>query len=99
MFEEATDISCLCWNAPEVLELIQEYRECVVAYLSGHDHSGGMAYDNSDIFHIAFPGVLENDKASDFGTFYMYLDKLELVGNGRVPSLEVPLRYKVDYSS
>jgi len=99
VYEKATDTSCLCWNAPEVLQLLHNYNNCVLAYLSGHDHSGGMAFDNHNILHMAFPGVLENKTDSDFGTFYMYSDKLELVGNGRVGSLSLPLRYKVESCS
>lgn len=89
-------MSCLCWNAPDVLRILHKYSSCVLAYLSGHDHSGGMAMDDKKIQHIAFPGVLENNYESDFGTFYVYNDKLELVGNGRVPSLTLLLRYKLD---
>lgn len=96
IFIEATDPSCLCWNAPEVLGLVQEHSGSVLCYLSGHDHSGGMAYDTHGILHMAFPGVLENSEAADFGTMYMYTDRLELVGNGRVVSLIIPLKHKLN---
>ncbi|WAQ95416.1 ADPRM-like protein [Mya arenaria] len=91
----ATDDSCLCWNFPDVLSVIQS-RPCVLAYLSGHDHSGGRNVDEHGILHMAYPGVLENNVESDFGTCYMYSDKLVMKGNGRVPNLELNLRYKID---
>lgn len=99
MFEKATDLSCLCWSAPEVLQLLHKYSECVVAYFSGHDHAGGEAKDDMDIQHIAFHGVLENNRNPDFGMCYMYSERIELVGNGRVPSLTLPLRYEIQTSS
>ena len=99
VFSDATDPSCLCWNAPEVLHEIHTHSNSVLCYLSGHDHIGGMAFDQKNILHMAFPGVLENNKDSDFGTMYMYEEMLELVGNGRVPNLVIPLKYKLSNSS
>ncbi|KAH3872369.1 manganese-dependent ADP-ribose/CDP-alcohol diphosphatase-like [Dreissena polymorpha] len=87
------DSSCLCWNAPEVLQVLQSHSSCMVAYLAGHDHFGGMACDDQGIMHITFPGVVENKSEADFGTFYMYEDRLELVGNGRAQTLTLRLRY------
>ncbi|XP_060568658.1 manganese-dependent ADP-ribose/CDP-alcohol diphosphatase-like isoform X2 [Ruditapes philippinarum] len=95
VFAEATDPSCLCWNAPEVLQEIQANSDSVLCYLSGHDHAGGMAFDEKNILHIALPGVLENNIDSDFGTMYMYKERLDLVGNGRVPNLSIALKYKL----
>lgn len=94
VFADATDVSCLCWNAPEILHVIQEHSNSVVCYLSGHDHGGGMAFDEKGILHMALPGVLENNVDSDFGTMYMFGDRLELIGNGRVRTVTVQLKYK-----
>ena len=92
----ATDNSCLCWNAPEVLEVIQAHSRCVLMYLSGHDHAGGRKVDDTGILHMAYHGVLENNVDADFSTCYVYGDRLVMKGNGRVPNLELPLRYQLD---
>lgn len=92
----ASDLSCLCWNAPRLLQTLQDHHQVVLCYLAGHDHSGDMGVDKTGIYHVTFPGVLENKDDADFGTMYMYKDRLELVGNGRVISLTMPLRYKLD---
>lgn len=96
VFPDATTPACLCWNAMEILKVIQEHSDSVLCYLSGHDHYGGMAYDEKNILHMALPGVLENNKDSDFGTVYLYEERLELEGNGRVETLTLPLKYKLD---
>ena len=96
MYGPSTDLSCLVWNYPEVLEVFHQYDDCVLCYFCGHDHGGGMAYDPTGILHLTFPGVLENNVESDFGTMYMYGDRLELVGNGRVSSLTLKLKFPVE---
>ncbi|XP_045212061.2 manganese-dependent ADP-ribose/CDP-alcohol diphosphatase-like [Mercenaria mercenaria] len=95
VYADATDVSCLCWNAPDILHEIHEHSDSVLCYLSGHDHSGGMAFDEKNILHMALPGVLENNRDSDFGTMYMYANRLELVGNGRVWNVTLALKYKL----
>ena len=55
-----------------------------------------MARDPAGILHLTFPGVLENNVKSDFGTMYMYCDRLELVGNGRVPCLTMKLKFPAE---
>lgn len=75
--------------------MLHSHSSCMVAYLAGHDHHGGIAYDEHGILHMTFPGVVENKIESDFGTFYMYEDRLELVGNGRAQTLTLRLRYKI----
>ena len=96
LYSPATDPSCLVWNYQAVLDILQSYNDCVLTYLCGHDHGGGMATDPADILHLTFPGVLENNVESDFGTMFMYGDRLELHGNGRVPSLTMKLKFPAE---
>ena len=96
VYEPASSYECLCYNAMEMMDVFHQYSECIVGYLAGHDHTGGDAVDEKGILHLTLPGVLENDEDSDFGTVYVYADRMEIAGNGRVPDLVVPLRYQLD---
>ena len=96
MYSLATDLSCLVWNYQAVLDILQSYSDCVLSYLCGHDHGGGMAMDPAGILHLTFPGVLENNVEPDFGTMFMYSDRIELKGNGRVPSLTIKLKFLIE---
>jgi hypothetical protein len=42
---EATDAMCLCWNYSDVHDTLSEFKSCVVCFISGHDHDGGIAVD------------------------------------------------------
>ena len=96
VYGPSTDLSCLVWNFQEILDIFHKYHDCMLCYFCGHDHGGGRAYDPRGILHLTLPGVLENNKDSDFGTMYMYGDRLELEGNGRVPSLSIKLKFPIE---
>ncbi|KAL3876092.1 hypothetical protein ACJMK2_033972 [Sinanodonta woodiana] len=89
----STDMTCLCWNYQEVLSVLQQYASCVLCYMAGHDHTGGSAIDSAGILHLTLNGVIENKKECDAATVYLYQDKLEIVGNGRVRNYSVGLKF------
>ncbi|KAK3588980.1 hypothetical protein CHS0354_043150, partial [Potamilus streckersoni] len=74
----------LCWNYQAVLSVLQQYASCVLCYLAGHDHTGGSTTDSTGILYLTMSGVIENKKSCDAATAYLYKDRLEIVGNGRV---------------
>ena len=86
LYAPAADRTCLLWNYQEVLDVFHRYN-CVIAYFSGHDHEGGYAVDPHGVHHVTFEGVVET-KPGDLASAVVdvYEDRLELVGEGRVPS-------------
>lgn len=93
VFLPATDTICLCWNCFDVHRLLCKYSECVVCYISGHDHDGGYAVDDSNIHHITMKGVIEHPESYALGTFYE--DQLIVEGRGEVEDMTMPLRYQI----
>ena len=80
---EASSDSCILWNAEEVHGLLKS-SGCVVAYIAGHDHSGGYARDNAGIYHITPPAPLECTVGQPaFGSMRVYPDRCELLWQGK----------------
>jgi len=74
----------LLWNYDEVLPILHTF-DCVVAYLSGHDHPGGYNRDDHGIHHRTFESPLEVPVGeSAYGVIHVYQDKLVLKGAGMV---------------
>ena len=86
---------CLCWNYADVMDVLNEYSECVVCFMAGHDHDGASAVDSTGILHITWPGVVESEDADAFATANIYTDRIDLVGTGMYPSYDVKLRYNL----
>ena len=54
-----------------------------MAYLAGHDHSGGYAIDKKGILHVTFDGIVEvPPEKNSFAIAHVYRDKLVLEGYG-----------------
>ncbi|XP_075034234.1 manganese-dependent ADP-ribose/CDP-alcohol diphosphatase [Mixophyes fleayi] len=89
---DSTEPMCLTWNYEEILAVLQAH-PCVVAYMSGHDHSGGYCQDSCGMHHITFNGIIETPPDSRaFGTMCIYEDKMVLRGTGLVPNITLPYR-------
>lgn len=71
------------WNNKKVLELI-EGKKSVVAWVSGHHHSGGYEKVNG-IHHLTMKGMVEATKETSCGIMDVYADKLMLIGLGDQP--------------
>ncbi len=64
----------------------------MVAYLAGHDHDGGFAWDTCGLLHITVPAVIETPPGNQCcGVVEVYKDRVDIVGFGRVPQLTIPL--------
>lgn len=75
----------LLFNAEEVLAVLQSYPN-VIAYMAGHDHSGGYALDASGIHHIIPPAPLECAEGEvSYGTVDVFESHLQLNWTGKVP--------------
>ena len=72
----ACDGTTMVWDFEEVLALIDEYRQSVVAVLAGHDHKGGYVHERG-VHHVTFKSPLNlGDAGSCFGR--IEIDKREL---------------------
>eukprot|EP01104_Vermistella_antarctica_P017016 TRINITY_DN5946_c0_g1_i1.p1 TRINITY_DN5946_c0_g1~~TRINITY_DN5946_c0_g1_i1.p1 ORF type:complete len:338 (+),score=37.77 TRINITY_DN5946_c0_g1_i1:258-1271(+) len=80
------------WNREEVLRIIRKHHGVVTAVFAGHDHAGGFATDESGIHHITVPATLECEVGEvSYGTVEVWSDRLELKGEGKLTSRELPL--------
>ena len=75
---------CLIWNYNDVLEILREYSDVVVASFSGHAHKGGYVLDDASGIHFrVIEAVLESKPPTKtFGILDVYSDRLELHGHG-----------------
>lgn len=77
-------------NSPKILELVDKYT-CVKALFSGHHHAGGFGI-YKDVPSVTSQGMLETEKENSFGIVELYDDKIEIRGEGRLPSRTLKTR-------
>eukprot|EP00403_Amphidinium_massartii_P033145 CAMPEP_0178445716 /NCGR_PEP_ID=MMETSP0689_2-20121128/40344_1 /TAXON_ID=160604 /ORGANISM="Amphidinium massartii, Strain CS-259" /LENGTH=343 /DNA_ID=CAMNT_0020070343 /DNA_START=28 /DNA_END=1059 /DNA_ORIENTATION=- len=65
VYEAATNARTLVWDADKVMELLHRHRQSVLAVVSGHDHDGGYAVDDTGIHHITLRSPLITEPGSD----------------------------------
>ena len=84
-------MSCTCWNYNDILSTFNRHH-CVRLYLCGHVHSGGHAIGGGGIHHVSLPGIIEipTDRNA-FGTVKCYSNRIDIVGQGDLQSLSIPL--------
>jgi len=75
---------CLIWNYEEVLDVLREYDDVVVASWSGHAHKGGYKRDDRSGIHFrVFEAALENnDPHKTYSIIDVYDDRMEVRGFG-----------------
>lgn len=82
---QCTKANTLLFNCEEVLALLQSHGN-VVAFIAGHDHTGGYAVDTSGIHHITPPAPLECDEGQmAYGHIEVYENHMEMVWTGKLP--------------
>lgn len=74
--------TCLLWNFDEVLQVLGDNSDVVVATLSGHAHRDGHFMDpESGIHYRVCAGVLEAEPGTDcYGIVEVYADRIEVAG-------------------
>lgn len=78
---------CLVWNYQEVLDLLREFNDIVVASFCGHAHSGGYTRDESGIHFRSFEAVLESPHPhKTYGVVEVHDDRLVVHGHGNCAS-------------
>ena len=71
------------WNDYEIIEIIENCPN-IVAYINGHNHSGGYVYKNG-IHYITISGMV-NTMINSYGILEIYKDSLLLKGYGNQKS-------------
>ncbi len=73
-------------NAPEVLAVIDSYRDTVLAYINGHNHFGSVGV-RAGMPYITVPALLHGE-SNAYGIASVDTDKLCIEGYGRVLDME-----------
>jgi 3',5'-cyclic AMP phosphodiesterase CpdA len=79
------------WNDEEVTDLM-ENSSSVVAFVNGHKHAGGYAFENG-IHHITIRGMVEN-RISSYAILEIYEDHMVLKGFGDQETMHLSLGRK-----
>lgn len=81
---QSSDPSCLIWNYEEVLAILRDFKDVIVASFSGHDHRGGYQRDEVSGIHFrVFEAVLESpDPHKTYAIVDVYDDRLVVRGFG-----------------
>ena len=74
------------WNDFEIIDLIEKNSN-VVAYINGHNHTGGYGFKNG-IHYITLSGMVDT-KVGSYGILEFYRDSLVLVGFGNQKTLHL----------
>lgn len=79
---------CLMWNYEEVLSILREFGDVVVASFSGHAHKGGYKRDRESGIHFrVFEAVLENPHPhKTYALIDIHVDHLVVNGFGNCES-------------
>lgn len=86
------------WNNHEILAVLHQYPNTVVAFISGHDHEGGYFKDSFGIHHIIPPAPLECDLGDvAYGYISVYSRYFELSWYGKQPTSGVNLPTVMKY--
>lgn len=90
----AAGYGVLMWSYERMLALLEEYKDTVVLFLAGHDHSGGSAFDPAGIYHLTLPSPLNCDMThikDNYAIVRIHRDTLTIQGYGQVKSITIPL--------
>ncbi|CAF1650839.1 unnamed protein product, partial [Adineta ricciae] len=88
----AADEIALLWNYENVLDLLWEFDDVVLAYLAGHCHEGGYYYDEKRIHHITLQAIVECEPdINAFATVHVYNQHLVIEGIGRINTYRIEL--------
>lgn len=73
------------WNKEELMDILSDAQEVVVAYLAGHNHAGNYGYLNG-VHYVTLKGMVDTPDETAYGLLEIYKDKLLIKGTGREPS-------------
>ena len=80
----------LLWNFEDVLNILWDFDDIVLAYLAGHAHEGGYFYDEKHIHQITLPAIIECEpNTNSFATVHVYEEYLMIEGVGRIDTYRI----------
>ena len=81
---KTTTLTGLVWNYEEILDLFSEYSTVIIAYLAGHEHSGGYFKDDeTNIHYLTVPAILEApSNTNSYATVKVYDNLVSIEGVG-----------------
>ena len=84
LFPDSSNEVCLAWNFDEILNLLKDYSDTVIASFAGHAHRGGYKRcDESGIHYRVFEAALESpDPIKTYALVDLYDDRIVVRGNG-----------------
>ena len=84
LYPDSSNAVCLAWNYDEILDLLKEYSDTVIASFSGHAHRGGYKRcEDSGIHFRVFEAALESpDPIKTYALVDVYDDRIEVRGSG-----------------
>ncbi len=72
------------WNDRELLVLIDQYPNTVVAWLNGHNHAGNYAERNG-VHYLTVHGMVDTKESNAYAVLDILPTALRIRGSGRVP--------------
>jgi len=69
------------WDSQAILETISNYH-CVKAWINGHNHAGGYAYENG-IHFITMKGMVDTESENAYSVLSFSEDEIKIEGFGR----------------
>lgn len=78
------------WNSEAVIAVIDRHSS-VAAYFNGHYHTGAEEVRNG-IPYITFKSLLHEPEITAYSAIHLYVDRMEIEGNGREISRVIPLK-------
>jgi len=79
------DPLCLLWNFDEVLEILTEFKDVVLAVMAGHDHEGSYGlYEDIHHFNLPSPLLCHEDQEHCHWLLQVYEDRLQWSWSGPV---------------
>ncbi len=76
--------SATLWNSDEIVDILRNSKS-VVAYINGHHHAGGYAYENG--IHYITMHAMVNTMISSYSILNIYRDSLVIKGYGNQKSM------------
>ena len=90
LIAEASQRKHAMHQAGPILDVVDKSGGVVVAWINGHDHSGGYAFRNG-VHHLTVQGMCETKDQTAFAIIRLFSDHISVTGFGRVPSRELPI--------
>ena len=85
LHHEAASWKTVSYDCDQALQILhKEGAGCVVAVFAGHSHSGGYSVDEEGLHHITVESPMTNGVS--FAYAEVYPDRIEIIGQGAVPS-------------